>query len=155
LTTIHYYWQSCSNWDCPAFLTIISNDTGCTKGWIASIWLAHLLTKSNHRKQPVQAWVKQAHATIEKITGQTVRDLDFTDDRLTLLLRRLSQPQVWQAIEKELSQNIIRVYDLTRTSRDQKRLNHGGTKTQRKNLKRLRDSVSPWLAKILVQKASI
>jgi transposase len=85
---------------------------GLSWGWIASIWLAHLLTKSNHRKQPVQAWVKQAHATIEKITGQTVRDLDFTDDRLTLLLRRLSQPEVWQAIEKELSQNIIRVYDL-------------------------------------------
>ena len=85
---------------------------GLSWGWIASIWLAHLLTKSNHRKQPVQAWVKQAQATIEKITGQTIRDLDFTDDRLTLLLRRLSQPQVWQAIEKELSQNIIRVYDL-------------------------------------------
>ena len=57
---------------------------GLSWGWIASIWLAHLLTKSNHRKQPVQAWVKQAHATIEKISGQTVRDLDFTDDRLTL-----------------------------------------------------------------------
>jgi len=85
---------------------------GLSWGWIASIWLAHLLTRSNHRKQPVQAWVKQAHATIEKITGQEVRELDFTDDRLTLLLRRLSQPDIWQAIEKELSQNIIRVYDL-------------------------------------------
>lgn len=85
---------------------------GLSWGWIASIWLAHLLTKSNHRKQPVQAWVKQAHATIEKISGQTVRDLDFTDDRLTLLLRRLSKPEIWQAIEKELSQNIMRVYDL-------------------------------------------
>jgi len=85
---------------------------GLSWGWIASIWLAHLLTKSNHRKQPVQTWVKQAHATIEKISGQTVRDLDFTDDRLTLLLRRLSKPEIWQAIEKELSQNIMRVYDL-------------------------------------------
>lgn len=85
---------------------------GLSWGWIASIWLAHLLTKSNHRKQPVQAWVKQAHETIEKITGQKVCDLDFTDDRLTLLLRRLSQADIWQAIEKELSQNIIRVYDL-------------------------------------------
>jgi hypothetical protein len=36
---------------------------GLSWGWIASIWLAHLLTKSNHRKQPVQAWGKQAHAT--------------------------------------------------------------------------------------------
>jgi transposase len=85
---------------------------GLSWGWIASIWLAHLLTKSNHRKQPVRAWVKQAHATIEKISGQKVRDLDFTDDRLTLLLRRLSKPDSWHAIEKELSQNIIRIYDL-------------------------------------------
>src|SRR3989304_4806317 len=85
---------------------------GLSWGWVASIWLAHLLTESNHRKQPVQAWVKQAHTTIEKITGQTVRDLDFTDDRLTLLLRRLSKADIWQAIEKGLSQNIIRVYDL-------------------------------------------
>ena len=76
---------------------------GLSWGWIASIWLAHLLAKSNHRKQPVQTWVKQARATIEKITGQEVRDLDFSDDRLTLLLRRLSKPNVWQAIEKELS----------------------------------------------------
>src|SRR4030067_143302 len=85
---------------------------GLSWGWVARIWLAHLLTESNHRKQPVQAWVKQAHETIEKITGQKVRDLDFTDDRLTLLLRYLSKPDAWHAIEKELSQNIIRVYDL-------------------------------------------
>jgi hypothetical protein len=37
---------------------------------------------------------------------------------------------------------------LTRTSRNQKGLNHGGTKTQRKDLKKLGVSVSPWLAKI-------
>ncbi len=85
---------------------------GLSWGWIASIWLAHILTKSNHRKQPVQAWVKQAHETIEKITGQTVRDLDSTDVRLTLLLRRLSKPEIWQAIEKELGQNILRAFDL-------------------------------------------
>jgi hypothetical protein len=41
-----------------------------------------------------------------------MRELDFTDDRLTLLLRRLSKSDIWQAIEKELSQNIMRVYDL-------------------------------------------
>jgi transposase len=85
---------------------------GLSWGWVASIWLAHLLSESNHRKQPVQTWVKQAHATIEKISGQTVRDLDFSDDRLTLLLRRLSKSDIWQAIEKELGQKIIRVYDL-------------------------------------------
>lgn len=26
---------------------------GLSWGWIATIWLAHILTESNHRKQPV------------------------------------------------------------------------------------------------------
>ena len=86
---------------------------GLSWGWIATIWLAHILTESNHRKHPVQAWVKQAQETIVKISGQPVNELDFTDDRLTLLLRRLSKPATWQAIEKELGQSILRVYELT------------------------------------------
>ena len=86
---------------------------GLSWGWIATIWLAHILTESNHRKQPVQVWVKQAHKTITKISGQTVNELDFTDDRLTLLLRRLSKPATWQAVERELGQSILRVYELS------------------------------------------
>lgn len=86
---------------------------GLSWGWIATIWLAHILTESNHRKQPVQAWVKQAQETIQRITGQQVRELDFTDDRLTLLLRRLSKPGTWFAVEKELGRSILRVYRLT------------------------------------------
>ena len=85
---------------------------GLSWGWIATIWLAHILTESNHRKQPVQSWVKQAQETIERITGMKVNELDFTDDRLTLLLRRLSQPETWQAIETELGRSILRVYAL-------------------------------------------
>ena len=85
---------------------------GLSWGWIATIWLAHILTQSNPRKQPVQAWVRQAQETIERITGMQVNELDFTDDRLTLLLRRLSKPEIWQLIETELGRSIIRVYEL-------------------------------------------
>jgi len=85
---------------------------GLSWGWIAAIWLAHILTESNHRKLPVQAWVRQAGDTIERITGMQVNELDFTDDRLTLLLRRLSQPATWQAIETDFGRNLLRVYDL-------------------------------------------
>ena len=85
---------------------------GLSWGWIATIWLAHILTQSNPRKQPVQSWVRQAQATIERISGMKVNELDFTDDRLTLLLRRLSQPVTWQAIETELGRSILRVYEL-------------------------------------------
>jgi transposase len=85
---------------------------GLSWGWLTAIWLAHILTESNHRKLPVQAWVRQAHDTIERITGMKVNELDFTDDRLTSLLWRLSQPATWQAIETDLGRNILRVYDL-------------------------------------------
>jgi transposase len=85
---------------------------GLSWGWLAAIWLAHILTESNHRKLPVQAWVRQAQDTVERITGMKVNELDFTDDRLTSLLRRLSQPTTWQAIETDLGRNILRVYDL-------------------------------------------
>lgn len=85
---------------------------GLSWGWIAAIWLAHILTESDHRKLPVRAWVRQAGETIERITGMKVGELDFTDDRLTLLLRRLSKPETWQAIETDLGRNILRVYEL-------------------------------------------
>ena len=85
---------------------------GLSWGWIATIWLAHILTQSNPRKQPVQVWTRQAQQTIERITGMQVNELDFTDDRLTLLLRRLSKPETWQAIETDLGRSIIRVYEL-------------------------------------------
>lgn len=86
---------------------------GLSWGWIGTIWLAHILTQGDHRKLPVQAWVRQARETIVCITGLSeLGELDFTDDRLTLLLQRLSQASTWQAIESDLGRSIIRVYNL-------------------------------------------
>ena len=87
---------------------------GLSWGWLATIWLAHILSQGDHRKLPVQAWVRQAGATILRITGlANLTELDFTDDRLTILLRRLSVPRSWMAIETDLGRNILRVYKLT------------------------------------------
>lgn len=95
-----------------AHLARHGSQKGLSWGWIASIWLAHRRSQSDHRKQPVQAWVRQAKKTIAIITGQTVNEFDFTDDKLTVLWRRLSKPAAWEAVQKELGQNIIRVYEL-------------------------------------------
>ena len=87
---------------------------GLSWGWIATIWLAHILSQGDHRKLPVQAWVRQAGETILRITGLAeLTEWDFTDDRLAIVLHRLSHPAVWAAIETELGRNILRVYDLT------------------------------------------
>lgn len=86
---------------------------GLSWGWIATIWLAHILSEGDHRKLPVQAWVRQAGETILRITGlSALTEWDFTDDRLALVLRRLSHPLTWAALETELGRNILRVYQL-------------------------------------------
>jgi transposase len=85
---------------------------GLSWGWVATVWLAHIISQGDHRKLTVRDWVRQAHDTLERATGQTIRDTDFTDDRLTIVLRELSQPTYWHAIEQDLGQRTIRVYDL-------------------------------------------
>ncbi len=81
-------------------------------GWTASIWLAHILSQGDHRKLTVRDWVRQAHCTLELVTGLDIREMDFTDDRLTIVLRHLSDEMRWQAIEQELGRHLVRVYDL-------------------------------------------
>jgi hypothetical protein len=46
------------------------------------------------------------------LSGQEVRPLDFSDDRLALCLKELSKPVVWQAVEAQLGANLVRVYRL-------------------------------------------
>jgi transposase len=86
---------------------------GLSWGWVATIWLAHIVSQGDHRKLTVRDWVRQAHTTLEATTGLSMRDTDFTDDRLTIVLRELSEPEYWHAIEQDLGQNIVRAYDLS------------------------------------------
>src|SRR5213080_1603715 len=82
---------------------------GLSWGWTASIWLAHIVSQGDHRKLTVRDWVRQAHSTLEQVSGLDIRETDFTDDRLTIVLRHLSHTTRWQAIEQELGEHVIRV----------------------------------------------
>src|SRR5712691_9040138 len=85
---------------------------GLSWGWTASIWLAHIISQGDHRKLTVRDWVRQAHSTLEQVTGLDIRETDFTDDRLTIVLRHLSDATRWQATQQELGQHLVRVYAL-------------------------------------------
>ncbi len=85
---------------------------GLSWGWVSTIWLAHILSQGDHRKLTVRDWVAQAQETLQRVTGLDIRDTDFTDDRLTIVLRQLSKPDYWHAIETDFAQNAVRVYDL-------------------------------------------
>jgi transposase len=85
---------------------------GLSWGWVATIWLAHILSQGDHRKVTVRDWVEQARHTLQQITGMEIRETDFTDDRLSLVLKELSKLKYWQPIEEELSQSTIRAYEI-------------------------------------------
>ena len=91
------------------------NWQGLTPGWVITIWLMHLLSEQNHCMEPVQEWVSKHGVSLGRLTGQQVRALDFSDDRLARCLAELHQATVWSAIERELGPRLLRVYDLTPT----------------------------------------
>lgn len=88
------------------------NWQGLTAGWVITIWLMHILSEQNHCMEPVQEWVAKHVVTLGRLSGQEVRALDFSDDRLALCLKGLSKPEVWHAVERRLGANLIWVYRL-------------------------------------------
>ena len=91
------------------------NWTGLSLGWVSTIWLSSILSRGDHRLVHVEPWVAKRLGTLGSTTGQTVTCGDFTDDRLEIVLRRLSDDTRWTAFESALNQHTVRVYDLAST----------------------------------------
>jgi transposase len=85
---------------------------GLSWGWTAVVWLAYILTEGDHRKVSVETYVREMKQTLSQVTGQAIEPLDFSDDRLAVLLRYLSQPTYWHPIEQELNERSVQVYHL-------------------------------------------
>ncbi len=81
-------------------------------GWTVVVWLAYILSEGDHRKVAVRQYVKNLEQTLSEVTGQRISELDFTDDRLGIVLKYLSKQSYWESIEAELNRNTIRVYNL-------------------------------------------
>jgi transposase len=89
------------------------NWIGLSLGWVSTIWLSSILSRGDHRMVHVEPWVAQRLWTLGVTTGQTVRRVDFTDDRLEIVRRRLSDDTRGAAFEAALNQHTVRVYDLS------------------------------------------
>ena len=88
------------------------NWRGISLGWTSVVWLSHILSEGDHRLNQVQDWAEKRLETLSGCTGQVVRALDFSDDRLEDILRALSDDERWQSFEAALNQHVLRVYDL-------------------------------------------
>jgi transposase len=89
------------------------NWTGLSLGWVSTIWLSSMLSRGDHRMVHVEPWVAKRLWPLGVTTGQAVKRVDFTDDRLEIVLRRLSEDTRWAAFESALNQYTVRVYDLS------------------------------------------
>jgi transposase len=89
------------------------NWTGLSLGWVSTLWLSSMLSRGDHRMGHVEPWVAKRLWTLGVTTGQAVTRVDFTDDRLEIVLRRLSHDARWGAFESALNQHTVRVYDLS------------------------------------------
>jgi len=85
---------------------------GLSNGWLATVWLAFLLSQSNHRKASVQDWARNHPHTLETLIGQSLRPIEFGDDRLSIILRRLHDAD-WSALEADLWQATCEVYEIS------------------------------------------
>jgi transposase len=88
------------------------NWQGLSLGWAVTIWLTYILSQGDHRLNHVEPWVEKRLRTLRRSTGQKVQVLDFTDDRLEIILYTLSDDDSWGAFESALSGHLLRVYDL-------------------------------------------
>src|SRR6266852_295099 len=88
------------------------NWQGLSLGWVTTIWLSSILSRGDHRLVHVEPWVSKRLWTLRSATGQAVERLDFTDDRLEIVLRSLHDDTLWSAFEAALNQHTVRVYEL-------------------------------------------
>ena len=55
------------------------NWQGLSLGWVASIWLGHILSMADHRLSYVQPWAEKRLSTLSICTGQSVNQLKIGD----------------------------------------------------------------------------
>src|SRR3954468_14620299 len=85
---------------------------GLSQGWLITVWIAYILSRADHRKSPVQAWAQELHHPLQTLIGQAIRPVEFSDDRLTLALKRLAEPEAWGRLEADLWKAHCDVYAL-------------------------------------------
>ena len=71
------------------------NWQGTSFGWTTMIWLAHILSEGDHRLNQVEGWVEKRPHTLEISTGESVRALEWSDDRLGIVLDALADSENW------------------------------------------------------------
>jgi transposase len=90
------------------------NWEGLSYGQVALVFVAYVVMGCTHFLSPMQEWARHHLQSLSQALGQPVREEDFTDDRLGILLGRLGDEATHpgEQIEQELGQHVLRAYEL-------------------------------------------
>src|SRR5437667_1057722 len=83
-----------------------------TPGEVLAVWLLFVVSQGDHCLNHVEPWVAQHQGVLTALLGKPVQPSDAHDDRLADLLDRLGEGQTFAALERDLNQHTLRVYDL-------------------------------------------
>jgi len=76
------------------------------------VWLAFILSEGDHCKRHVQEWVWKRRHLCTGLIGTPLSWDDFNDDRFGIVLRYLSQQNLWEGVERALWGQPIVVHEL-------------------------------------------
>src|SRR3954447_17731565 len=83
-----------------------------TPGEVLAVWLLFVLSQGDHCLNHVQPWVALHQGVLAALLGKTILPSDAHDDRLADLLNRLAADASFSALERDLNQQTLRVYEL-------------------------------------------
>src|SRR5947208_6546877 len=83
-----------------------------TPGEVLAVWLLFLVSQGDHCLNHVQPWVAQHQGVLSALVGKPVLPTHAHDDRLADWLTRLGQGDAFAALERDLNQHTLRVYQL-------------------------------------------
>jgi transposase len=83
-----------------------------TPGEVLAVWLLFVVSRGDHCLNHVQPWVAQHQGTLSALLGKPVLPTDAHDDRLADWLSRLGAGAAFSALERDLNQQTVRVYQL-------------------------------------------
>lgn len=81
-------------------------------GEVLSLWLMFVLSQGDHRLNHVEPWVEEHQLILSALLGKSVLPKHAHDDRLADLLDRLASEDTFAALESQLNEHTIRVYQL-------------------------------------------
>src|SRR5436190_11798918 len=83
-----------------------------TPGEVLAVWLLFILSQGDHCLNHVEPWVAEHQGTLSALLGKTVLPIHAHDDRLADWLTRLGTGTSFSALECDLNQQTLRVYQL-------------------------------------------